>query len=268
MVLVFSSTALVISSFGWAIYRSPPPMIRSRTEASTVQNANRSSEGIPPRKEAEPNRDDNASAAQNEKLSQSAKEEDVPLAPPITPNERGQRSSSSEPSTQDNLALQAATPCELPGSSSAANASSAISSAAPGRNTLGARESTRNEGNALGFQSTFARADQLNIPREDASSVGPKKLTSTPTASSSDTAQTERIRPSGDDHEAPVERIDMHLKPKEASARYGAVLSSEAGPVNSQELKSSKKRHRANTVDIYGPAMHLKIICSRARCYY
>ena len=250
MVLVFSSTALVISSFGWAIYRSPPPMIRSRTEASTVQNVNRSSEGIPPRKEAEPNRDDNASAAQNEKLSQSAKEEDVPLAPPITPNERGQRSSSSEPST-----LQAVTPCELSGSNSAANASSAISSAAPGRNTLGARESTRNEGNALGFQSTFARADQLNIPREDVSSAAQKKLTSTPTASASDTAQTERSRPSGDDHEAP-------------SGRYGVALSSEAGSVNSQERKSSKKRHRANTVDIFGPAMHLKIICSRARCYY
>ena len=250
MVLVFSSTALVISSFGWAIYRSPPPMIRSRTEASTVQKVNRSSEGIPPRKEAEPNRDDNASAAQNEKLSQSAKEEDAPLAPPITPNERGQRSSSSEPST-----LQAVTPCELSGSNSAANASSAISSAAPGRNTLGSRESTRNEGNALGFQSTFARADQLNIPREDVSSAAQKKLTSTPTASASDTAQTERSRPSGDDHEAP-------------SGRYGVALSSEAGSVNSQERKSSKKRHRANTVDIYGPAMHLKIICSRARCYY
>jgi len=250
MVLVFSSTALVISSFGWAIYRSPPPMIRSRTEASTVQNVNRSSEGIPPRKEAEPNRDDSAPAAQNEQLSASAKEEDVPLAPPITPNERGQRSSSSEPST-----LQAVTPCELSGSNSAANASSAISSAAPGRNTLGARESTRNEGNALGFQSTFARADQLNIPREDVSSAAQKKLTSTPTASASDTAQTERSRPSGDDHEAP-------------SGRYGVALSSEAGSVNSQELKSSKKRHRANTVDIYGPAMHLKIICSRARCYY
>ena len=255
MVLVFSSTALVISSFGWAIYRSPPPMIRSRTEASTVQKVNRSSEGISPRKEPEPNQDDSASAAQNEKLSQSAKEEDAPLAPPITPNERGQRSSSSGPSTQDNLALQAATPCELPGSSSAANASSAISSAAPGRNTLGARESTRNEGNALGFQSTFARADQLNIPREDVSSAAQKKLTSTPTASASDTAQTERSRPSGDDHEAP-------------SGRYGVALSSEAGSVNSQERKSSKKRHRANTVDIYGPAMHLKIICSRARCYY
>ena len=250
MVLVFSSTALVISSFGWAIYRSPPPMIRSRTEASTVQNVNRSSEGIPPRKEGEPNRDDSAPAEQNEQLSASAKEEDVPLAPPITPNERGQRSSSSEPST-----LQAVTPCELSGSNSAANASSAISSAAPGRNTLGARESTRNEGNALGFQSTFARADQLNIPREDASSAAQKKLTSTPTASASDTAQTERSRPSGDDHEAP-------------SGRYGVALSSEAGSVNSQELKSSKKRHRANTVDIYGPAMHLKIICSRARCYY
>jgi len=250
MVLVFSSTALVISSFGWAIYRSPPPMIRSRTETSTVQNVNRSSEDIPPRKEAEPNRDDSASAAQNEQLSKSAKEEDVPLAPPITPNERGQRSSSSEPST-----LQAVTPCELSGSNSAANASSAISSAAPGRNTLGARESTRNEGNALGFQSTFARADQLNIPREDVSSAAQKKLTSTPTASASDTAQTERSRPSGDDHEAP-------------SGRYGVALSSEAGSVNSQELKSSKKRHRANTVDIYGPAMHLKIICSRARCYY
>ena len=250
MVLVFSSTALVISSFGWAIYRSPPPMIRSRTEASTVQNVNRSSEDIPPRKEAEPNRDDSAPAEQNEQLSASAKEEDVPLAPPITPNERGQRSSSSEPST-----LQAVTPCELSGSNSAANASSAISSAAPGRNTLGARESTRNEGNALGFQSTFARADQLNIPREDASSAAQKKLTSTPTASASDTAQTERSRPSGDDHEAP-------------SGRYGVALSSEAWSVNSQELKSSKKRHRANTVDIYGPAMHLKIICSRARCYY
>ena len=250
MVLVFSSTALVISSFGWAIYRSPPPMIRSRTEASTVQNVNRSSEGIPPRKEAEPNRDDSAPAAQNEQLSASAKEEDVPLAPPITPNERGQRSSSSEPST-----LQAVTPCELSGSNSAANASSAISSAAPGRNTLGSRESTRNEGNALGFQSTFARADQLNIPREDASSAAQKKLTSTPTASASDTAQTERSRPSGDDHEAP-------------SGRYGVALSSEAGSVNSQERKSSKKRHRANTVDIFGPAMHLKIICSRARCYY
>jgi len=250
MVLVFSSTALVISSFGWAIYRSPPPMIRSRTEASTVQKVNRSSEGIPPRKEAEPNRDDSAPAEQNEQLSASAKEEDVPLAPPITPNERGQRSSSSEPST-----LQAVTPCELSGSNSAANASSAISSAAPGRNTLGARESTRNEGNALGFQSTFARADQLNIPREDVSSAAQKKLTSTPTASASDTAQTERSRPSGDDHEAP-------------SGRYGVALSSEAGSVNSQELKSSKKRHRANTVDIYGPAMHLKIICSRARCYY
>jgi len=250
MVLVFSSTALVISSFGWAIYRSPPPMIRSRTETSTVQNVNRSSEDIPPRKEAEPNRDDSASAAQNEQLSKSAKEEDVPLAPPITPNERGQRSSSSEPST-----LQAVTPCELSGSNSAANASSAISSAAPGRNTLGARESTRNEGNALGFQSTFARADQLNIPREDASSASQKKLTSTPTASSSDTAQTEQSRPSGDDHEAP-------------SGRYGVALSSEAGSVNSQELKSSKKRHRANTINIYGPAMHLKIICSRARCYY
>jgi len=250
MVLVFSSTALVISSFGWAIYRSPPPMIRSRTEASTVQNVNRSSEGIPPRKEGEPNRDDSAPAEQNEQLSASAKEEDVPLAPPITPNERGQRSSSSEPST-----LQAVTPCELSGSNSAANASSAISSAAPGRNTLGARESTRNEGNALGFQSTFARADQLNIPREDVSSAAQKKLTSTPTASASDTAQTERSRPSGDDHEAP-------------SGRYGVALSSEAGSVNSQELKSSKKRHRANTVDIYGPAMHLKIICSRARCYY
>ena len=242
MVLVFSSTALVISSFGWAIYCSPPPMIRSRTETSTVQNVNRSSEDIPPRKEAEPNRDDNASAAQNEKLSQSAKEEDAPLAPPITPNERGQRSSSSEPST-----LQAVTPCELSGSSSAANASSAISSAAPGRNTLGARESTRNEGNALGFQSTFARADQLNIPREDVSSAAQKKLTSTPTASASDTAQTERSRPSGDDHDD---------------------LSSQARSVNSQELKSSKKRHRADTIDIYGPAMHLKIICSRARCYY
>jgi len=250
MVLVFSSTALVISSFGWAIYRSPPPMIRSRTEASTVQNVNRSSEGIPPRKEAEPNRDDSAPAAQNEQLSASAKEEDVPLAPPITPNERGQRSSSSEPST-----LQAVTPCELSGSNSAANASSAISSAAPGRNTLGARESTRNEGNALGFQSTFARADQLNIPREDVSSAAQKKLTSTPTASASDTAQTERSRPSGDDHEAP-------------SGRYGVALSSEAWSVNSQELKSSKKRHRANTINIYGPAMHLKIICSRARCYY
>ena len=250
MVLVFSSTALVISSFGWAIYRSPPPMIRSRTEASTVQNVNRSSEGIPPRKEGEPNRDDSAPAEQNEQLSASAKEEDVPLAPPITPNERGQRSSSSEPST-----LQAVTPCELSGSNSAANASSAISSAAPGRNTLGARESTRNEGNALGFQSTFARADQLNIPREDVSSAAQKKLTSTPTASASDTAQTERSRPSGDDHEAP-------------SGRYGVALSSEAGSVNSQERKSSKKRHRANTVDIFGPAMHLKIICSRARCYY
>ena len=255
MVLVFSSTALVISSFGWAIYRSPPPMIRSRTEASTVQNVNRSSEGIPPRKEGEPNRDDSAPAEQNEQLSASAKEEDVPLAPPITPNERGQRSSSSEPSTQDNVASQAAaTPSELPGSSSAANASSAISSAAPGRNTLGSRESTRNEGNALGFQSTFARADQLNIPREDVSSAAQKKLTSTPTASASDTAQTERSRPSGDDHEAP-------------SGRYGVALSSEAGSVNSQELKSSKKRHRA-TVDIFGPGMHLKITCSRARCYY
>ena len=245
MVLVFSSTALVISSFGWAIYRSPPPMIRSRTETSTVQNVNRSSEDIPPRKEAEPNRDDSASAAQNEQLSKSAKEEDVPLAPPNTPNERGQHSSSSEPSTQDNFALQAATSSELPGSGSAANASSAISGAAQGRNTLGTRESTRNGGNALGFQSTFARADQVNIPREDASSAAPKKLTSTPTASSSDTAQTERIRPSGD--------------------RFGG----KDRPVSSGRfLKSSKKRHRANTINIYGPAMHLKIICSRARCYY
>ena len=267
MVLVFSSTALVISSFGWAIYRSPPPMIRSRTEASTVQNVNRSSEGIPPRKEGEPNRDDSAPAEQNEQLSASAKEEDVPLAPPNTPNERGQHSSSSEPSTQDNFALQAATSSELPGCSSAANASSAISSAARGRNTLGTRESTRDEGNALGSRSAFARADQLNIPREDASSAAQKKLTSTPTTSSSDTAQTERSRPSCDDREAPAERIGMHLNRKEASAQYGAVLSSEAGPVNSREFKSSKKRHRA-TVDIFGPGMHLKITCSRARCYY
>ena len=253
MVLVFSSTALVISSFGWAIYCSPPPMIRSRTEASTVQNVIRSSEGISPRKEPEPNQDDSASAAQNEQRSESAKEEDVPLAPPNTPNERGQDSSSSEPSTQDNVASQAAaTPSELPGSSSAANASSTISSAAPCRNTLGVREPTRDEGNALGFQSTSARAenpkqDQLDISREDASGTAQKKLTSTPTANSSDTAQTEQSRPSGDDHEA---------------------LSSEARSVNSQELKSSKKRHRADTIDIYGPAMHLKIICSRARCYY
>jgi hypothetical protein len=258
MVLVFSSTALVISSFGWAIYRSPPPMIRSRTEASTVQNVDRSSEGIPPRKEAKPNRDDSAPAEQNEQLSASAKKEDVPLAPPNTPNERGQHSSSSEPSTQDNLALQAATPSELPGCSSVANASSAISSAAPGRNTLGTGESTRDEGNALGSRSAFARADQLNIPREDASSAA---------TSSSDTAQTGRSRPSCDGHEAPAERIGMHLNRKEAAAQYGAALSSEAGPVNSQEFKSSKKRHRA-TVDIYGPGMHLKITCSRARCYY
>src|SRR3974390_3077586 len=95
MVLVCSSSALVISSFGWAIYCSPPPMIRSRTEAPTVQNVIRSSEGIPARKEPEPNQDDSASAAQNEQLSESAKEEDIPLAPPNTHNERGQQSSPS-----------------------------------------------------------------------------------------------------------------------------------------------------------------------------